>query len=137
MAILDYEYDPNALAPEVKRGIDFLYEAADRKEACAAWAGCFSKNAKLIKGDYGPTGVPELQKYLEESWNNTDSRVHDVKKVSIMNESPLTLKIEGITTYQRSGGKEQQGEWTAEQSYVDEDGWKKISQYKINFNMLY
>ncbi|KAJ3548284.1 hypothetical protein NM208_g1095 [Fusarium decemcellulare] len=120
MAILDYEYDSSAISSEIKRGIDFLYEAADRKEACAAWAGCFT-----------------LQQYMEDSWNNTDSRVHDVKKVSVVQKSPLTLKIEGVTTYQRSGGKEQQGTWTAEQSYVEENGTPKINNYKINFNMLY
>lgn len=70
---------------------------------------------------------------MVDSWNNTDSRVHDVKKVSVVKTSPLTLKIEGVTTYQRSGGKEQQGTWSAEQSYVDEDNIQKISEYKINF----
>ncbi|KAF5009775.1 hypothetical protein FDECE_4048 [Fusarium decemcellulare] len=137
MAILDYEYDSSAISSEIKRGIDFLYEAADRKEACAAWAGCFSKDGTLIKGDFKPVGVPALQQYMEDSWNNTDSRVHDVKKVSVVQQSPLTLKIEGVTTYQRSGGKEQQGTWTAEQSYVEENGTPKINIYKINFNMLY
>lgn len=58
MAILDYEYDPKAISAEIKRGIDFLYEAADRKAACGAWADCFSKNGKLIKGDINPVGVP-------------------------------------------------------------------------------
>lgn len=70
---------------------------------------------------------------MVDSWNNTDSRVHDVKKVSVVRASPLTLKIEGVTTYQRSGGKEQQGTWSAEQSYVDEDNTQKISEYKISF----
>ncbi|KAH7039559.1 uncharacterized protein B0I36DRAFT_356972 [Microdochium trichocladiopsis] len=137
MAILDYEYDAQAISPEIKRGIDFLYEAADRKEAVDAWAGSFSKEGKLIKGDFQPVGVPALRDYMADSWNNTDSRVHDVKKVSVLQASPLTLKIEGVTTYQRSTGKEQQGTWSAEQSYVKEDGMQKISEYKISFNMLY
>ena len=57
MAILDYQYDPKSLSPEIKRGIDFLYEAADRKEACAAWAGCFCKDGALFKGDFKPMGT--------------------------------------------------------------------------------
>ena len=70
---------------------------------------------------------------MVDRWNNTDSRVHDVKKVSVIETSPLTLKIEGVTTYQRTGGKEQQGTWSAEQSYVEEDNAQKISEYKISF----
>lgn len=60
MAILDYEYDAKAISPEIKRGIDFLYEASDRPEAVAAWAGCFSKNARLLKGEQDVVGVPGM-----------------------------------------------------------------------------
>lgn len=70
---------------------------------------------------------------MEDSWNNTDSRVHDVKEVSVVQESPLTLQVKGVTTYQRSGGKEQQGEWTAQQVYAKEGDSLKIAEYKINF----
>ncbi|KAK2036817.1 hypothetical protein LZ31DRAFT_600972 [Colletotrichum somersetense] len=136
MAILDYEYDPSAIPAEIKRGIDFLYEAADRKDAVDAWAGCFSKSGKLLKGAQSPIGTEALRDYLAASWNNTDSRVHDVKSVSVIQTSPLTLKIEGHTTYQRSDGQQEAGTWTAEQSYVQEDGMQKIAEYKINFNML-
>lgn len=58
MAILDYEYDPKAISAEIKRGIDFLYEAADRKAACGAWADCFSAKGTLYKGEINPVGVP-------------------------------------------------------------------------------
>jgi hypothetical protein len=70
---------------------------------------------------------------MEGSWKNTESRIHDVKKVSVLNESPLTLKIEGVTIYQRTGNKEQKGTWTAEQSYTQENGLSKIDVYKIVF----
>lgn len=70
---------------------------------------------------------------MEGSWQNTESRVHDVKKVSVVNQAPLTLKIEGVTTYQRTGNKEQKGTWTAEQSYTQEDGLSKIHLYEISF----
>lgn len=57
MAILDYEYDPRAISPEIKRGIDFIYEAADRKAAMDAWADCFTINGKLHKGEQSPVGT--------------------------------------------------------------------------------
>lgn len=57
MAILNYVADP-ALPDPVKEGIDELYDYADKKDKCAEWANCFSKDAKLIKGDYQPTGIP-------------------------------------------------------------------------------
>lgn len=74
-----------------------------------------------------------LKEYIIGSWNNTESRVHDVRKVSMLQESPLILQIEGVTTYQRSNGKEQQGTWKAEQTYANQDGAQKICDYKINF----
>lgn len=57
MAVLDYEYDAKAISPDIKRGIDFLYEAADRKAAVDAWADCFTKDGKLHKGDFSPVGT--------------------------------------------------------------------------------
>ncbi|CAH0020382.1 unnamed protein product [Clonostachys rhizophaga] len=133
MAILDYEYDPKALQPETKRGVDFMYEAADRKAAHDAWVDCFTKNGKLHKGELSPVGPEELKKYIVDSWNNTVSRVHDVKKVDVIQSSPLVLKIEGVTTYQRSNGQEQQGSWTAKQTYAEENGIQRVCDYKINF----
>lgn len=76
---------------------------------------------------------PALVEYMEGSWQNTESRVHDVKKVSVISQTPLTLKIECVTTYQRTGNKEQKGTWTAEQSYTQEDGLSKINLYEISF----
>lgn len=56
MAILDYEYVPNSYPASVKRGIDFLYEAADRKPAVDAWVDCFSKSGSVVKNDFQATG---------------------------------------------------------------------------------
>lgn len=70
---------------------------------------------------------------MEGSWKNTESRVHDVKSVGVVKSSPLTIKIEGVTTYQRTGNKEQKGTWTAQQRYTEEDGKAKIDEYKIDF----
>ncbi|KAF4431481.1 fungal specific transcription factor [Fusarium acutatum] len=136
MAILNYVADP-ALPGDIKEGIDQLYDYADKKDKCTEWASYFSKDARLIKGDYQPTGVPALVDYMEGSWKNTESRVHDVRSVSVVENSPLTLKIEGVTTYQRTGNREQKGTWTAQQRYTEEDGKAKIDEYKIEFNMLY
>lgn len=72
-------------------------------------------------------------KYLEASWDNTNSRVHDVKKLTVLQTSPLTISVEGKTTYQRSNGEEQKGVWTAVQTYAEENGVQKIMDYKINF----
>ena len=56
MAILDYEYAPNSYPAAVKRGIDFLYEAADRKPAVDAWVDCFSKSGAVVKNDFQASG---------------------------------------------------------------------------------
>ncbi|KAI8719947.1 hypothetical protein NCS52_00438500 [Fusarium sp. LHS14.1] len=136
MAILNYTVDPSIPA-DIKKGVDELYDFADKRDKCAEWASYFSKGGKLVKGDLQPVGIPALVEYMEGSWQNTESRVHDVKKVSVVNQTPLTLKIEGVTTYQRTGNKEQKGTWTAEQSYTQEDGLSKIDLYEISFNILY
>ncbi|KAK2005858.1 hypothetical protein LZ32DRAFT_623402 [Colletotrichum eremochloae] len=135
MAILDYEYDSNALPAEVKRAIDFLYEAADRKEAVDAWAGCFSKNGKLSKHSNSPVGTAALREFIANTWVGLATRVHDVRKVSVIGKSPLVLRIEGRSFYTLNNGKKQSGKWTAEQSYVEEDGMQKIHKYIINFDM--
>lgn len=66
MAILDYEYDSKSISPEIKRGIDFLYEAADRRGAVAAWADCFTTDAKLHKGKFSPVGIPGMYLTLRQ-----------------------------------------------------------------------
>ena len=56
MAILDYEYSPASYPAEVKRGIDFLYEAADRKAAIDAFVDCFTRTGTVVKNDFQTTG---------------------------------------------------------------------------------
>ncbi|KAH8172805.1 hypothetical protein LIA77_07060 [Sarocladium implicatum] len=135
MAILDYEYDPKALSPDVKRGVDFLYEAADRRAAMDAWVDCFTTDATIHKGDRSPVGSEAIKEFIMASWAPDISRVHDVKKVTVLETSPLKLQIDGGTTYQRKTGKEQAGTWTAKQTYREEDGMLKIQDYAIAFNM--
>ncbi|KFZ12990.1 hypothetical protein V501_03944 [Pseudogymnoascus sp. VKM F-4519 (FW-2642)] len=131
MAVLEYEYDPKVLPPDVKRSIDFLYEAADRKAACGAWADCFSKHGKMIIGRVSLLGVPALQKYAEDSWVDNEPRVHDVRTVSVLQTRPVTIRIDGVAKIQLSSGEEKQMVWIAKQVYVEKDGRQKILEYNV------
>ncbi|KAK5991676.1 hypothetical protein PT974_07709 [Cladobotryum mycophilum] len=132
MAILDYEYDAETLPIEVKRGLDFLYEAVDRKAACAAWADCFSKDNFISMNGVTTTGIPAAQERLEKRWATMDRSVHVVEKVSVARTTPLTLNINGTLQIRLINGEEKNATWTGEQIYVEEDGRQKIAQYTVN-----
>ena len=66
MAILDYEYNSSSYPAAVKRGIDFLYEAADRKAAVDAWVDCFSKSGTVVKNDFQANGHDGKLRYVRK-----------------------------------------------------------------------
>ncbi|KAH8894001.1 hypothetical protein GQ53DRAFT_821122 [Thozetella sp. PMI_491] len=132
MGVIEYTYD-GSFPEAIKAGVDDLYDAADKKERCDDWVVAFSKDATVWKNESPATGHEAIKKYIIGTWNNTESRIHYVKSVTAVSQNPLKLSISGITTYVRSDGRNEKGEWTAEQSYVEEDGEPKISEYKIKF----